>query len=195
MQRSEQVMTPQDRERFSASPAVLADDTRVLIRPLRVSDAQTLGDFYVSVPAQDYRFYRAGPLTRERADTMAATADRADSVVLVLVPVPHRRNRQAPAPIGGYAWYRWQDGAARSIFGICVGPDFQNLGAGTALMTRLLEIAHEVGPPVMSLTVQKANPRAIGLYRSMGFHIVREQTRPASNWFPAEAEYYMERGT
>jgi hypothetical protein len=94
-------MMPQNQERFSASPAVLADDTRVLIRPLRVSDAQTLGDFYVSVPAQDYRFYHAGPLTRAHAETMAATADRPDSVVLVLVPAPRRRSRQIPGSIGG----------------------------------------------------------------------------------------------
>ena len=188
-------MTPQDRERFSASWAVLANGTRVVMRPLRGSDAQALGDFYVSVPAQDYRFYRAGPLTREHADTMAASADRPDSVVLLLVPTPRRRSGQAPPAIGGYAWYRWQGGADRSVFGTCIGPGFQNLGAGTALMMRLLEIAHEVGPPVMSLTVQKANPRAIRLYRSMGFRIVREQTRPANNWFPAEPEYYMERPT
>ena len=62
-------------------------------------------------------------------------------------------------------------------------------------MRRLLEIAQTVGPLVISLTVQKANPRAIRLYRTMGFRLVREQTRPASNWFPAEPEYYMERAT
>ena len=52
-------------------------------------------------PAQDYRFYHAGPLTRAHAETMAATADRPDSVVLVLVPAPRRRSRQIPGSIGG----------------------------------------------------------------------------------------------
>ena len=188
-------MTPQDRERFAASSVVLANGSRVLIRPLRTSDTQALGDFYASVPAQDYRFYHNGPLTREYAETMAATADRPDRVALVLVPAPGGRRRHIPDSIGGYAWYRLQDGAERSVLGICMGPRFQNLGAGTALMKRLLEIAHAVGPPVISLTVQKANPRAIRLYRRMGFEIVREQTRAASNWFPAEPEYYMERPT
>ena len=61
-------MTPRDRERFPAAPAVLTDGTLVLIRPLRTSDTQPLGDFYLSVPAQDYRFYHNGPLTREHAE-------------------------------------------------------------------------------------------------------------------------------
>ena len=68
-------MTPRDRERFPAAPAVLTDGTLVLIRPLRTSDTQPLGDFYLSVPAQDYRFYHNGPLTREHAEAMAATAE------------------------------------------------------------------------------------------------------------------------
>ena len=68
-------MTPRDRERFPAAPAVLTDGTLELIRPLRTSDTQPLGDFYLSVPAQDYRFYHNGPLTREHAEAMAATAE------------------------------------------------------------------------------------------------------------------------
>jgi len=47
----------------------------------------------------------------------------------------------------------------------------------------------------MSLTVQLANNRAVALYHKMGFTIVREQMRAASEacGFPAETEYYMER--
>ena len=186
-------MSPQNRERFPAFQAVLANGVRALIRPLHTGDARILGDFYLSVPAQDYRFYRNRPLTREQAATMAASADHPHRVVLVLVPTPRRGSRQTDDSIGGYAWYRWEDGTEPSVLGICIGPRFQNLGAGTALMKRLLEIARTVGPPVVSLTVQKANPRAVRLYRKMGFRIVREQTRPASHWFPAEPEYYMER--
>ena len=188
-------MTPRDRERFPSAQAVLANGIRALIRPLRTGDTRILGDFYLSVPARDYRFYRNRPLTREQAATMAASADHPHRVALVLVPTPARGSQQTSGPIGGYAWCRWEDGAERSVLGICVGPGCQNLGAGTALMKRLLEIARTVGPPITSLTVQKANPRAVRLYRKMGFRIVREQTRPASHWFPAEPEYYMERPT
>ena len=62
-------------------------------------------------------------------------------------------------------------------------------------MSRLLEIAKEIGPPIMMLTVQAANERALGLYRKMGFEVVGEGTlvaRPAVG-FAAEPQYYMER--
>jgi len=47
----------------------------------------------------------------------------------------------------------------------------------------------------MCLTVQLANPRAVRLYQQMGFRIVRQQMRNASNIFPAEPEYFMSRKT
>ena len=62
-------------------------------------------------------------------------------------------------------------------------------------MTRLAQIAEKVGPPVMTLTVQEANPRAVALYQSMGFSIVRAQIRQEmeGHGFPPEPEYLMER--
>ena len=98
--------------------------------------------------------------------------------------------------MAGYAWCRWgEEQAKRSTFGICIGRACQGLGAGRALMARLLEIAAVVGPPVMCLTVQLANPRAVALYQSMGFGVVREQTRGEmdGHGFPPEPEYYMEK--
>jgi ribosomal protein S18 acetylase RimI-like enzyme len=84
-----------------------------------------------------------------------------------------------------------------SHFGLCIRRGLQASGAGNALMTRLLEVAKEIGPPVMGLTVQKANARAVALYTKMGFRVVREQMRGpmAVDGFPPEPEYYMERRT
>jgi ribosomal protein S18 acetylase RimI-like enzyme len=56
-------------------------------------------------------------------------------------------------------------------------------------MERLMKIAHDIGPNIMSLTVQKSNARAVILYQKMGFQIIREQLRGGDN----EPEYYMER--
>ena len=99
-------MTPQNRERFPAFQAVLANGVRALIRPLHTGDARILGDFYLSVPAQDYRFYRNRPLTREQAATMAASADHPHRVVLVLVPTPRRGRRACTAPRSCGPWTR-----------------------------------------------------------------------------------------
>ena len=180
---------------------MLAGGVHAVIRPLRRGDADALGDFYESIPRRDYRFYRAAPLTREMAYAEAAAADRPDRAVLLLIAAPHagagsghsRAASGSTGIVGGYAWYRWQDGADRGVLGICVRPGYRNLGAGAALMAQLLEVGASLGPPVMTLTVQQANPRAIRLYRKMGFRSVREQMRPANRWFAAEPEFYLER--
>ena len=92
-------------------------------------------------------------------------------------------------PLAATAWYRWKAGVPASGFGICIARTLQGRGAGQQLMARLLEIALTVGPPVMSLTVQKKNPKGVELYAKMGFRVIREQVRAADG----EPEYYMER--
>lgn len=180
-------MTPADQHHFPPQSVTLKDGRSAIVRALHESDADDLGDFYAAIPREAIRFYCPHPLDREHARRNAAKALAPYEVVLVLEP--------AAGGIGGYAWYRWHDGAERSGFGICIRPDHQGNGAGRALMQRLLEIAATVGPRTICLTVQKANARAVALYQSMGFQIVREQMRgplPGHD-FPPEPEFYMER--
>jgi len=178
-------MTQEDQDRFPPLSITLRNGAAATIRALQPGDGSALGDFFEAVPRRDVRFYCPYPLTREQAGKNAAAAGSPCEVVLVL--------DQAGNGIGGYAWFRWQAGAERSTFGICIRPGLQGCGAGKALMTRLLEIARQVGPPVMGLTVQKANGRAVELYQKTGFCIIRDQVRGAFAEFPAEPEYFMER--
>lgn len=181
-------MTPEDRNRFPSQTVTLADGRVVAIRTLAAGDGPALADFYAAVPLADIRFYCPYPLTREQAFRNAAQADSPLAVVLVM--------ETADGAIGGYAWCRWPGpDAEESVFGICIRPDFRRQGAGRVLMTRLLEIAGAVGPPVMALTVQLANRAAVALYRRMGFAVVREQMREhrPEYGFPPEPEYVMER--
>lgn len=179
-------MTPADQERFPAVAVTLKNGRPATLRALQESDAEALGDFYEAVPQADVRFYCPHALDREHARANAAKALSPTEVVLVLVP--------ESGGIGGYAWYRWQAGAERSTFGICIRPEQQGSGAGRALMQRLIAIAESVGPRIMCLTVQKANARAVTLYQALGFKIVHEQMRgPSLNGFPPEPEYAMER--
>ena len=174
-------MREEDQSRFPPVLHVLKNGHRVTIRPLALKDGPALADFYQSVPAADVRFYCPHLLTREKAMENAAAALSPLQVVLVV--------EAADSRIAGYAWYRWEsEHSSTSSFGICIRHSFQGLGAGRALMCRLLEIARVIGPPVMGLTVQKANPKAFALYRSMGFLAVREQLRATDN----EPEYYMQ---
>ncbi len=179
-------MIPEDQLRFPALTVTLSDGRDAVIRSLATTDGPALRTFYRDVPREDLRFY-PHPMVPERAVERAAEAEGPLHVTLVLV-LPNEQ-------IGGYAWYRWErPDAERSTFGICIARGCQELRAGRLLMTRLLAIAREVGPPVMDLTVQLANVRAVALYRSMGFQVVREQTcaRPPEMGFADEPEYYME---
>jgi len=175
-------MRSEDQSRFPAVPAMLKDGRGAVIRPLSDGDGPALGEFYESVPPEDEFFYQPHPLTREQAAEQAAAADDPQAVVLVA--------QSADGRIAGYAWFRW-DGpqAEASRFGICIRREFQGQGLGAALMGRLADIAGDLGPPVMVLTVQKANRRAVAIYMRMGFRIVREQVRRSDR----EPEYYMER--
>lgn len=197
-------MLPEDQASYPPLTATLKDGRSVRLRLISVADTSALSDFYASLPRETWRFYCPPRLTHEDAVRRAAEAE-APTVVCLVAQEPWS------GAIVGYAWYRWRDegeqpsgsglpgdsrlpsGTAQSsIFGICLREAYRGAGLGQALIARLLEIARAVGPPVMALTVQLANPRAVALYQKMGFRIVREQMREAIGDFVAEPEYAME---
>ncbi len=179
-------MDPREQERFGSIPVTLRDGSQAVVRPLAIDDGERLGDLYEALDEHARRFYWPHELDREHARLNAAEADSPCRVVLVL--------ETANGELGGYAWYRWREpDAEASHFGICIRPGGQSRGAGRALMTRLLRIADEVGPPIMRLTCQHANFRAVQLYRRMGFEITREGVVGARRGFAAEPQYWMER--
>ncbi len=177
-------MHEEHRKQFGPIQATLKDSREVVIRPLDAGDAATLADFYESAPREDYRFYCAHPLTRQEAAEQAAGAMDPCFVCLV---AEHRSH------IAGHAWYRLERlDALSAVCGLCVRRGYQGVGLGRTLMDRLLEIARQVGPPVIVLTVQEANTPAVVLYRRLGFEVVDERMRGAFEEFPAEPEYVME---
>lgn len=173
-------MLQSDQNRFPPLSVTAKDGRAMLIRPLRRDDGPALAAFYELIPAADQLFYYPHPLTRENAFKNAETALSPCAVVLII--------DDQEGHIGGYAWFRWVEGARESVFGICLISSFKGHGLGEQLMRRLAEIAHVVGPDIMSLTVQKKNPRAVLLYQKMDFKIIRDQLRSHDN----EPEYYME---
>lgn len=191
-------MLPEQQAGYPPLIATLKDRRSVRLRLISLVDASALDDFYASLPRETWRFYCPPRLTREDAARRAAEAD-APTIVCLVAEEPSSR------AIAGYAWFRWRDegeqpgdsgqphGTAQSsVFGICLREAYRGAGLGQALIERLLQIARAVGPPVMALTVQLANPRAVALYQKMGFRIVREQMRDRIGDFAAEPEYAME---
>lgn len=179
-------MRIQDRERFPEKTVTLRDGTTACLRFLGHDDGASLAALYENLSEKAMRFYWPHLLDREHALANASRADSPAEVVLVLA--------MPDASLGGYAWYRWRDADSPvSGFGICVAEAYRGLGIGRLLMERLLEIARDIGPPVMTLTCQHANFRAVNLYLKMGFRIVKEgMTGPRRQW-PAEPQYWMER--
>ncbi len=179
-------MLEKDRARFTDTRITLKDGSPVTLRFLTAEDAEAFGDFYVSIERDAYRFYCPHPLTRENA---RIRTDAALSPTVVGIVATNTEQH-----IVAYASFQWHEADNGSgFFGICIQRQYRGLGLGEALMQRVAEIAKDVGPPVMSLTVQEANPRAVALYQKMGFEIIREQMRNQVEEFPPEPEYYMER--
>ena len=176
-----------DQQRFPAVTVTLKGPQTLLLRFLAVEDAQAFGDFYESIERTAYRFYCPHPLTRENAEKRTAAALSPSVVGIVAI----NEDQQIVA----YTSFQWKatDYYTPSFFGICIQKPYRGIGLGEVLMQRIMEIAKEIGPPVMSLTVQKANPHAVTLYRKIGFEIIREQIRQQVEELPPEPEYYMER--
>jgi ribosomal protein S18 acetylase RimI-like enzyme len=175
-----------DQDLFPAVSVTLRDDRIVTLRFLTPGDAEAFGNFYLSIERAAYRFYCPHPLTRENA-RQRTTATLSPTVVGVVA-------EDEAQHIIAYASFQWDVSEDKpSFFGICIEKHYRGLGLGEILMQRIAEIAENIGPPVMSLTVQKANPGAVALYRKMGFRVVREQMRGQVEEFPPEPEYYMER--
>lgn len=179
-------MLKNDQVQFPSKTVTLKDNRVVTLRFLTADDAEKLSDFYLSIERAAYRFYCPHPLTREQAEQKVAKALVPTAVYLVA-----ENERQQ---IVGYASYWWNaEDDEPSTFGICIQKAYRGVALGQALIARLSEIAKDIGPSVMSLTVQKANPRAFALYSKMGFQVLREQMRGQVEEFPPEPEYYMER--
>jgi ribosomal protein S18 acetylase RimI-like enzyme len=89
----------------------------------------------------------------------------------------------------GAAWWRYfsQERPGLGFVGpdvpeitIGVEPTFQGLGLGRDLMAALIQRAHELNVPALSLNVEADNERAIRLYSRTGFMVVRTVAEDAS---------------
>mgnify|MGYP000117906041 CR=1 FL=1 len=180
-------MKPADIEKFGNIATELANGEIVIIRPLQKTDGNALASFYASVPREDFRFYCPHPLDDKHAAENTSKAESPCEIVLIA--------ENAQKEIAGYAWLRWQnENSDCSTFGICIRRTYQGRGLGQSLMSELFKIGKKIAPPVVHLTVQKANAKGFNLYSKMGFKIIKEQIRPA-NFQPglqAEPEYMME---
>lgn len=181
-------MTPELAAKFPSLAVTLKNNVRAHVRPLRADDGDALAEMYSAITWGEFRFFCPYPLGRATALKHASEANDAERITVVAEGDDKR--------IGGYAWVqRVPATAPQGTFGICVRGQYQGIGTGAALMARLFEITKGAGMSKIDLTVQLGNPRAVALYKKMGFQVVREQMRGSSPAYGlvAEPEYYMER--
>ena len=81
----------------------------------------------------------------------------------------------------GYAHIDMDTTSERAFFGICILPDYQSKGIGKLLIERALELY--TGP--LYLTVDKANSKAINLYKKYNFTVI-EHGETSDLWFREE---------
>jgi ribosomal protein S18 acetylase RimI-like enzyme len=145
--------------------------TDLLIRPLRVTDAASLGDLFeeIAADAESVCYFHPHPLTREYAALLCGgAATRRDRYSLGLyhgLPV-------------AYALLRgWDEGYAIPSWGGCVHPALRGAGLGHALLLHAVAESRAAGAAKLRLTVYKANERGVRLYSRFGFVLQEKDAR------------------
>ncbi len=146
--------------------STLPDGREVLLRPVAVSDAAGMADFFASLgESETYYFFALG---EAEAGRLALKADEALAFRLVAVG-----DLGGGAAVLGYAFLEWRDEGPPE-FGVCLRPGSQSGGLGRVLMDHLFTSARASGVRRVYLTVHPENARALLLYQRFGFVLVGE---------------------
>ncbi len=154
------------RWRVGPAASTLPDGREVLLRPVAVSDAAGMADFFASLgESETYYFFALG---EAEAGRLALKADEALAFRLVAVG-----DLGGGAAVLGYAFLEWRDEGPPE-FGVCLRPGSQSGGLGRVLMDHLFTSARASGVRRVYLTVHPENARALLLYQRFGFVLVGE---------------------
>jgi putative acetyltransferase len=158
----------------------LKDGRTVLIREFRIEDKEKLIETYGSLSAEALR-WALPPYTRERIERwlsnlqnlIALVAFYKDKIVghAQIYKFPHSRRKGASSTM------------------IYLHQDFHNVGLGTAMLTRLIELAKKEGLHRIGLQVIADNKPAIHLYKKFGFKI---EGMMKDSYFGEDGKYHDE---
>jgi ribosomal protein S18 acetylase RimI-like enzyme len=137
------------------------DQHSVVVRELRPSDAESLGEFFERLaadPASSH--FHPHPLTSEHARGLAGGVERKD---VYLVAVQSER-------VVGYSMLRgWDEGYDIPAFGVAVDCEARGRGVGSMLLDAAIQAARDRGASRVMLKVYPENAGAKRLYDSRGF--------------------------
>lgn len=181
-------MVPITPEEIEENPDRLAEDIQLpsgehlLFRPLKSSDAQMLGEYFLSLSEETRRRFSPHPFTKEEALKICATIDYRSCVRLVAVSLSGGETQVVAYFIlwlvireydrERYLARGWnlEEMAACSI-APSVRDSRQNCGLGSRIMEKTLNLAVRLGKRTAILQggVQATNERAAHFYRKFGF--------------------------
>jgi len=140
----------------------LKDGREVTVRFLTLDDKERLVEMFASM-SDDAVKWGMPPYTRE-------VIDRWMSNIQNLIPLVAEHNNR----IVGYAWiYRFVHPRRKGTgdLAMYLHQDFQNVGLGTAMLNRLLELAKKEDMHRIGLHVIADNEIAVHLYEKFGFRV------------------------
>lgn len=147
---------------MEVSNVKLKDGRTVLIREFRMEDKEKLIRMYASLSDEAVR-WGMPPYTRERIEGWLSNLQN-----LIIVVAFYNDRIVGDAHIFKFPHSR-RKGTGDTV--IYLHQDFHNVGLGTKMLTKLIELAKKEGLPRIGLSVIAGNKRAIHLYQKFGFKI------------------------
>ena len=154
----------------------LADDTDVLVRPIRPEDATIEREFVDGLSAQS-KYFRFMNHMGKISSLLLARFTQIDydrEMALVVILGEHT----AQASMIGVARYICNPDRRSCEFALTVADDWQKMGIGHRLMERLIAIAQKRGVKVMEGDVLAENGKMLRLCHSLGFHTIQDNEEP-----------------
>jgi GNAT superfamily N-acetyltransferase len=152
----------------------------VVMRPLRASDEQALGDYFVNLSANTRSLFAPHSFDRDTAHSICCGAE--ERATVRFVAEDERGNIIAyfilHLEITDEAAERYDNLDPDSVCSVApsVADEWQGQGLGRQMMRYVMEIAAAFGNEQMILSggVQAENEQAMHFYRRMGFRKVRD---------------------
>ena len=154
---------------------VLADGTRILIRPIRPEDRQIEQEFVRNLSSES-RYFRFMSAVNELSEGMLNRFTRIDyarelALIAVVSEDPHEKE------IAVCRYVTNPDGRSCE-FAIVVADAWQHRRIGRTLMICLMSAAHSHGLQVMEGFVLSSNHKMLGLMHALGFTVGPAESDP-----------------
>lgn len=150
---------------------ITRDGTSITLRPIRAEDELLLQDLFEHLTQEDVRLRFFGPM-RELSRTLTDRLSHLDYRREMALIAQHNG-----ATLGA-ASYFIEPCASSAEFAITVRSDWHGRGIGYLLLTRLMEVARQVGVVELSGVVLRENKPMLDMCRDLGFTIAQEPNDP-----------------